>query len=158
MAMSKKQPTTNKPYASRIELYKRSTYRKRNEKPKEALSTTLRLVKYLRDETPLVITTIILLAVQTGLSLGASYVYQNVIDGIEDGILKGFTALIFVLAFLYVSSAIISFIRWLYHEWRQSTNLKKCGSIFLRICRYFAISFFDRNRRRSDEPDYERRR
>lgn len=145
MSKRHKEQQNKKPYTSRIDLYKRSTYRKRNEKPKEALGTTLRLVSYLKDESPLVVLTIILLAVQTALGLTASFVYRDVIDGIEDGILRGFLTLILALAFLYVSSAVLSFISGYIMNGVSQRTLKKMRTHIFSKMQVLAISFFDRN-------------
>src|SRR5690554_4299466 len=75
--LRKKKQTPVKTRESRLDLYKRSTFRKRNEKPKDALSTTFRLIKYLRRELILVIIVVLLLVFFTATTLGSSYFYRN---------------------------------------------------------------------------------
>lgn len=139
-------PDTPRSRASRIDLYKKSTYRKRNEKPKEALGTTLRLIGYLREETPLVILTILLLTVQTGIGLASSLVYRDMIDNIERGILRGFITLIATLAFLYVSNAVINFVSGYIMNGVSQRTLKKMRKHIFEKLQILSISFFDRNR------------
>lgn len=139
-------PDTPRSRASRIDLYKKSTYRKRNEKPKEALGTTLRLIRYLREETPLVILTILLLTVQTGIGLASSLVYRDMIDNIERGILRGFITLIATLAFLYVSNAVINFVSGYIMNGVSQRTLKKMRKHIFEKLQILSISFFDRNR------------
>lgn len=142
-----KETLENKPYSSRIELYKKSTYRKRNEKPKEALSTTIRLIKYLNDESKIVAFVIGLIVIQTFLTLASSYVYRSVID---DFILKGrYQALLWIillLCFIYLSEALITFwSKYIMIGVTQRTLRKMRKHIFGKM-QILAISFFDRNR------------
>lgn len=132
---------------SRIDLYKRSTYRKRNEKPKDAMKTTIRLIKYLKTERRIVFLVIFLIAVQTTFTLLASYYYRQVIDEyIEQGILKGFVAIIGLLVFLYVSEALMNLASSFIMVGVSQRTLKKMRKHIFAKMQILAVSFFDRNR------------
>lgn len=146
MSKKKQQEVQAPQKASRIELYKRSTYRKRNEKPKDALNTTFRLIKYLKDESFLVFVVILLIGIQTALSLGTSVFYRNVIDGIEDRIMEGFLSTILILGFFYVSSAIVNFFDGYIMNGVSQRTLKRLRKDIFAKMQVLAISFFDRNR------------
>ena len=132
---------------SRIDLYKRSTYRKRNEKPREALATTVRLMTYLKEERKTILFVILIILIQTSLTLASSYVYRDVIDNyIESDLLKGFASIILLLCFIYVMETIVAFVsRYIMIGVSQRTLKKMRQHIFSKL-QVLAISFFDRNR------------
>lgn len=159
MAKNKKQQPNQTGRSSRIDLYKRSTYRRRNEKPENALTTTFRLIKYLRNELKLVLFVIFLMVFHTATTLGSSIVYRNVIDKYienEDfiagfdpliaGALKGFVFTIVLLAFLYISSSIIDLCSGYIMVGVSQRTLKTMRVHIFQKMQQLSIPFFDQNR------------
>ncbi len=148
--MSKKQvqeTSKNENYKSRIDLYKRSTYRKRNEKPEAGLKTTMRLLKYLYVEKKGLILVISLIFISIILSLSEEQVKKVLIDNfIIAGISKGFSIFIILLAILFVFEIISTFLSSFYMIGITQRTLKLMRKNIFAKLQELAISFFDRNR------------
>jgi ATP-binding cassette, subfamily B, multidrug efflux pump len=139
-----KQTTNQK--SSRIDLYKKSTYRKRNEKPKEAFPTTIRLIKYLKEERKVILFVIFILLFQTIFTLASSYVYRDIIDNyIREKVFSGLVTIILMLGAIYLGEAILTFIsHYIMIAVSQRTLKKMRKHIFVKLQK-LAISFFDRH-------------
>ncbi|QVK17082.1 ABC transporter ATP-binding protein [Mycoplasmatota bacterium] len=134
-------------HKSRIDLYKRSTYRKRNSKPENGLATTLRVVKYLYNEKKWLSIVISLIFISIIVSLSGEQVKRVLIDDfIKKGLSDGFSFYILILALLFVFEIITTFLSsYLMIGITQRTLKRMRKNIFTKL-QSLAISFFDRNR------------
>jgi len=146
---------------SRIDLYKRSTYRRRNEKPEEGLKTTFRVLKYLKDEKKGITVVIILLMFSIIFSLMGEQIKQILIDFYISGeniknyllnffektnIPNGFIFFSISLACFFIFEIITTFISSLFMIGITQRTLKRMRKhIFMKL-QNLAISFFNRNR------------
>jgi ATP-binding cassette subfamily B protein len=132
---------------SRIDLYKQSTYRKRNDKPKNAMKTSFRLIKYLNTEIRLLSVVIILIIGSILLTLAATKVYQVILDDyLNQGILKGFLKIILFLATLYLLENITNYLSsFMMIGISQRTLAKMRRNMFAKM-QQLSVSFFDKNR------------
>jgi len=146
--MTKKQDNTITPERkSRLDLYKRSTFRKRNEKPQQGLKTTLRVIKYLNYERKGITIVIILILLSIIFSLGGEQVKKILLDDfIKKGISEGFALHVAYLAILYLLEIITTFSSsFLMIGITQRTLKMMRRNIFIKL-QNLAVSFFDRNR------------
>ncbi len=137
----------NGTYKSRIDLYKRSTYRKRNEKPENGMKTTIRVIKYLNMEKLGITFVISLILVSIIVSLSGEQVKKILIDDfIKKGISDGFIFFVVILAVLYLIEIISTYgSSYLMIGITQRTLKRMRINIFSKL-QNLAISFFDRNR------------
>jgi len=132
---------------SRLDLYKRSTFRKRSEKPQQGLKTTLRVIKYLNYEKKGIIVVIILILLSIIFSLGGEQVKRILLDDfIKQGISEGFALYVLYLAILYLLEIITTYgSSFLMIGITQRTLKTMRRNIFVKL-QNLAVSFFDRNR------------
>ena len=146
---------------SRIDLYKRSTYRRRNEKPEQGLKTTMRLLKYLKDDKKGIIIVTILLLLSIVFSLGGEQIKQILIDFYisgenvknifldlfhKTGLPNGFLFFTITLAALFIFEIITTFLSSLLMIGITQRTLKKMRKHLFSKMQKLAVSFFDRNR------------
>lgn len=154
-----KSPIPNR--KSRIDLYKRSTYRRRDAKPEQGFKTMMRILKYLKFEKAKVIIVIILLLFSILFSLMGEQIKQILIDHYIEGkeiknfilsfyykfkIPNGFAFFTLSLAAFFIFEVITTFISSLLMIGVTQRTLKRMRKhIFMKLQK-LAVSFFDRNR------------
>jgi len=138
-------PTENR--KSRIDLYKKSTYRKRNEKPENGMKTTFRVLKYLTNEKIGITLVVTLILISIIVSLGGEQIKQILIDDfIEKGISKGFSFYVLLLGAFFMFEITTTFLSSFFMIGITQRTLKRMRSNIFAKLQSLAISFFDRNR------------
>ncbi len=138
---------SNEKRKSRIELYKRSTYRRRNEKPENGMKTIMRVLKYLYSEKRGIQLVIVLILTSILFSLSGEQIKRVLIDDfIEKGISDGFAFYILILALFFIFEIITTFSSSLFMIGITQRTLKRMRKNIFSKLQSLAISFFDRNR------------
>lgn len=146
---------------SRIDLYKRSTFRRRNEKPEQGLKTTIRILKYLNTEKKVITLVITLLFFSIIFSLTGEHIKQILIDFYinkdkvksifldlyeKTNISNGFVFFSISLAAFFIFEIITTFLSSLLMIGTTQRTLKRMRRhIFVKL-QNLAVNFFDRNR------------
>ncbi len=147
MSKQKEMPSNTENYKSRIELYKRSTFRRRNEKPQRALKTTLRVVKYIFAEKKKLYLVIFFIMAAILLSLASQTVNRYIFDNFLDKqTSNGFSLFIVILMALFIFEILMSFSGNLLMIGITQRTLKNMRKNLFAKLQSLSISFFDRNR------------
>lgn len=147
MSKQKKEQQITNNRKSRIELYKRSTFRKKNEKPENGFNTIMRVVKYLYAEKKLLVFVISLLFFSIVATLSSQVIKIIIIDDfIKKGISDGFLLYIIILACLYIFQIITSYLSSYFMIGISQRTLRRMRINLFKKIQALSISFFDQNR------------